>query len=74
MEINGRLIIADNINKNNIKLNNNQTDICNNKMINDLINKKNSDFIKRKYSGKINGKMNYHTSNPNEDGVYNLII
>ena len=79
MEINGRMII-DNINPH-IKSdfnNKSQTDGVkeyNKKMIIDIINK-NSDFIKRKYSGKINGKSvnRYQNNILNEKGIYDLII
>ena len=76
MEINGRLIIGNN---NNIPNNNrNQTENSkeNKKMIIDSINKKNSDFIKRKYSGQINGKIlnNFQSNHLNNDGVYDLVF
>lgn len=90
MEINGRLIIGNDINSNNInKIYNNimVNDTENNleykkKMINNIMNK-NSDYIKKKYSGKINqennnnisnNQNNYYSNNVNDNRKYDLNI
>ena len=78
MEINGKLIInkgTDEFNNINITENNRE---YNKKSIIDTINK-NNDFIKRKYSGKNNGKNfnKYHNDyniNCSENGIYELFI
>ena len=75
MEINGRMIIQNNNHHINNEYNNvNQNDIIkeyNKKLIIDTINK-NSEFIKRKYSGKINNKSfnRYQNNFLNENGIY----
>ena len=78
MEINGRMIIQNNnhhINKeyNNVNQNDNIKEY-NKKLIIDTINK-NSEFIKRKYSGKLNNKSfnRYQNNFLNENGIYDLI-
>ena len=78
MEINGKLIInknTDEFNNRNITENNRE---YNKKSIIDTINK-NNDFIKRKYSGKNNGKncnkyQNDYNINCSENGIYELFI
>ena len=74
MEINGRMIIQNNnhhINKeyNNVNQNDNIKEY-NKKLIIDTINK-NSEFIKRKYSGKLNNKsfIRYQNNFLNENGI-----
>ena len=74
MEINGRFIIG-NIYNNSYK-NINKTEInkeYNKNIIMDIINK-NSDFIKRKYSGKNNAKSFNNRYILNENKIYDLII
>ena len=78
MEINGRMIIQNNNHHINNEYNNvNQNDNIkeyNKKLIIDTINK-NSEFIKRKYSGKLNNKSfnRYQNNFLNENGIYDLI-
>ena len=77
MEINGRMIIGDDFNHDNNSYNSNNINKTENpkeynkKMIIDTINK-NSDFIKRKYSGKINSNIlnNHYNDILNNQQIY----
>ena len=81
MEINGRMIIGDDFNHDNNSYNSNNINKTENpkeynkKMIIDTINK-NSDFIKRKYSGKINSNIlnNHYNDILNDQQILELMI
>ena len=80
MEINGKMIIGGGTNHDNNLYNHkniNKTENpieYNKKMIIDTMNK-NSDFIKRKYSGKINVRAlnNQHSNSSNDNAIFDLV-